>query len=84
MKSSGAPVADWEESMRINNTGPFLMHRVFGEVMRARKSGTIVNIVSEAGLKASPKSGPSYVLSKFGQAGLTQCINAEERRSQST
>jgi NADP-dependent 3-hydroxy acid dehydrogenase YdfG len=47
--------------------------------MRARKTGTIVNIVSEAGLKASPKSGPSYVLSKFGQAGLTQCINAEER-----
>ena len=25
MKSPNAPVADWEESMRINNTGPFLM-----------------------------------------------------------
>jgi NAD(P)-dependent dehydrogenase (short-subunit alcohol dehydrogenase family) len=47
--------------------------------MRARKSGTIVNIVSDAGKQASPKAGPAYVMSKFGLAGLTQAINAEER-----
>jgi NADP-dependent 3-hydroxy acid dehydrogenase YdfG len=46
--------------------------------MRRRKSGTIVNIVSEAGRRASPKSGDGYVISKFGMAGLTQSINAEE------
>ena len=49
--------------------------------MRKRKSGTILNIVSEAGRQASPKSGPAYVMSKFGLAGLTQAINAEERRN---
>ena len=47
--------------------------------MRARKTGTIVNIVSDAGKQASPKAGPAYVMSKFGLAGLTQSINAEER-----
>ena len=47
--------------------------------MRARGSGTIVNIVSDAGKQASPKAGPAYVMSKFGLAGLTQSINAEER-----
>ena len=41
--------------------------------------GTIVNIVSDAGKLASPKAGPAYVMSKFGLAGLTQAINAEER-----
>jgi NAD(P)-dependent dehydrogenase (short-subunit alcohol dehydrogenase family) len=47
--------------------------------MRNRGSGTIVNIVSDAGKQASPKAGPAYVMSKFGLAGLTQAINAEER-----
>src|SRR5258707_4318290 len=47
--------------------------------MCARRSGNIVNNVSEAGKQASPKSGPAYVMSKFGLAGLTQSINAEER-----
>src|SRR5881409_1637263 len=47
--------------------------------MRARKSGTVINIISDAGKQASPKAGPAYVMSKFGLAGLTQSINAEER-----
>src|SRR5207247_3647615 len=47
--------------------------------MRKRKSGTIVNIVSDAGKLANPKAGPAYVMSKFGLAGLTQSINVEER-----
>ena len=47
--------------------------------MHARKSGTIINIISDAGKQASPKAGPAYVMSKFGLAGLTQSINAEER-----
>ncbi len=47
--------------------------------MRQRGSGTIVNIISEAGKAASPKAGPGYVISKFGMAGLTSAINAEER-----
>jgi NAD(P)-dependent dehydrogenase (short-subunit alcohol dehydrogenase family) len=70
---------DYHAVIDANLHGSFYCAQAFLPQMRARTSGTIVNIVSEAGLKASPKSGPSYVLSKFGQAGLTQCINAEER-----
>jgi NAD(P)-dependent dehydrogenase (short-subunit alcohol dehydrogenase family) len=47
--------------------------------MRANKRGTIVNIVSDAGLVAKPKAGAAYATSKFGVMGLTQSINAEER-----
>jgi NADP-dependent 3-hydroxy acid dehydrogenase YdfG len=47
--------------------------------MREQGVGTIVNIVSDAGKRASAKAGPAYVASKFGLAGLTETINAEER-----
>lgn len=62
-----------------NLHGPYFMAQAFLPGMRARGSGTIVNIVSDAGKQASPKAGPAYVMSKFGLAGLTQSINAEER-----
>jgi NAD(P)-dependent dehydrogenase (short-subunit alcohol dehydrogenase family) len=47
--------------------------------MRMRRRGTIVNIVSDAGLIANAKAGPAYVASKFGLTGLTQSLLAEER-----
>jgi NAD(P)-dependent dehydrogenase (short-subunit alcohol dehydrogenase family) len=47
--------------------------------MRKRGSGTIVNIISDAGKIANTKAGAGYAMSKFGLAGLTQAINAEER-----
>ena len=49
--------------------------------MRKAGSGTIVNIVSDAGMFANAKAGPAYVASKFGVSGLTQSINAEERQN---
>src|SRR2546422_10853736 len=62
-----------------NLNGAYYCVQAFLPRMRARRSGTIINIVSEAGKQASPKSGPAYVMSKFGLAGLTQSINVEER-----
>src|SRR3989454_4666023 len=62
-----------------NLHGAYYCVQAFLPGMRKRKSGTIINIVSEAGRQASPKAGPAYVMSKFGLAGLTQSINAEER-----
>ena len=47
--------------------------------MRRQKSGTIINIVSDAGKLANVKAGAGYVASKFGLAGLTQSLNCEER-----
>ena len=48
-------------------------------VMRRQGEGTIVNVVSDAGLIANAKAGAAYAASKFGVTGLTQSINAEER-----
>ena len=72
-------LADYHDVMNANLNGAYYCTQAFLPQMRARGSGTIVNIVSEAGKAASPKAGPSYVISKFGMAGLTQAINAEER-----
>jgi NAD(P)-dependent dehydrogenase (short-subunit alcohol dehydrogenase family) len=74
-------LADYHAVMDANLHGSYYCAQAFLPQMRERRSGTIVNIVSDAGRQASPKSGPAYVLSKFGQAGLTQSINAEERKN---
>jgi NAD(P)-dependent dehydrogenase (short-subunit alcohol dehydrogenase family) len=70
---------DYHSMIDANLNGAYYCAQAFLPQMRARKSGTIVNIVSDAGKQASPKAGPAYVMSKFGLAGLTQSINAEER-----
>ncbi|MCW5556590.1 MAG: SDR family oxidoreductase [Verrucomicrobiae bacterium] len=72
-------LADYTAMMDANLHGAYYCAQAFLPDMRARGSGTIVNIVSDAGKQASPKAGPAYVMSKFGLAGLTQSINAEER-----
>jgi NAD(P)-dependent dehydrogenase (short-subunit alcohol dehydrogenase family) len=71
--------ADYRRMIDTNLNGAYYCTQAFLGVMRQRGSGTIVHIVSDAGKLASPKAGPSYVMSKFGLAGLTQSINAEER-----
>jgi NAD(P)-dependent dehydrogenase (short-subunit alcohol dehydrogenase family) len=72
-------VENFRQLIDANLTGSFLCARAFLPGMRERGEGTIVNIVSDAGLQASAKSGAAYAASKFGQRGLTQSINAEER-----
>ena len=70
---------DYHAMIDTNLNGAYYITQAFLPAMRAQKSGTIVHIVSDAGKQASPKAGPAYVMSKFGLAGLTQSINAEER-----
>ena len=72
-------MADYHEMMDSNLNGAFYLIQAFLPTMRKQKSGTVVNIVSDAGRQASPKAGPGYVVSKFGMVGLTQAVNAEER-----
>jgi NAD(P)-dependent dehydrogenase (short-subunit alcohol dehydrogenase family) len=62
-----------------NLNGAYYCTQAFLPAMREQRSGTIVNIISEAGLRANAKAGVAYVISKFGMTGLTQSINAEER-----
>lgn len=70
---------DYHATLATNLHGAFHWVRAVLPVMRRQGAGTIVNVNSEAGLRASAKSGAAYVVSKFGLAGLTQTINAEER-----
>jgi NAD(P)-dependent dehydrogenase (short-subunit alcohol dehydrogenase family) len=72
-------MSDYQRMLDTNLNGAYFCVQAFLPAMRARKSGTIVNIVSDAAKQASAKAGPAYVMSKFGLAGLTQAINAEER-----
>jgi len=72
-------LSDYHEMMNANLNGAYYCVQAFLPQMRSRGSGTIINIVSDAGKAASPKAGPGYVISKFGMAGLTSAINAEER-----
>jgi NAD(P)-dependent dehydrogenase (short-subunit alcohol dehydrogenase family) len=70
---------DYHALLAANLHGAYYCVEAFLPGMRERGAGTVVNINSEAGRLASPKAGVAYVSSKFGLAGLTQALNAEER-----
>jgi NAD(P)-dependent dehydrogenase (short-subunit alcohol dehydrogenase family) len=72
---------DYKRIVDVNLNGAFYCTREFLGAMRSAGRGTIVNIASDAGLRANPKAGSAYVSSKFGLRGLTQTINVEERRN---
>ncbi len=70
---------DWHAVLATNLHGAYYCVRAFLPGMRARRTGTIININSDVGKVARDIAGPAYVTSKFGLMGLTQQINAEER-----
>lgn len=72
---------DYHRMLDTNLNGAYYCIQAFLPEMRAQKTGTIVNVVSDAAKQASAKAGPAYVMSKFGLAGLTQSINAEEKQN---
>src|SRR5512132_67259 len=71
---------DWHAVLATNLHGAYYCVRAFLPAMRAQQTGTIVNINSDVGKIARELAGPAYVSSKFALRGLTQQINAEERR----
>ena len=73
-------VDDWQAVLATNLHGAYYCVRAFLPGMRERRTGTIININSDVGKVARDLAGPAYVSSKFGLSGLTQQINAEERR----
>jgi NAD(P)-dependent dehydrogenase (short-subunit alcohol dehydrogenase family) len=67
---------DWERTMAVNLTGAFLCAKHVLPHMYERRSGSIVNITSIAGLRAYAFRSP-YCASKWGMIGLTRTL-AEE------
>ena len=69
-------LADWNRTIAVNLTGPFLTCREFGGVMLKRGSGSIVNVSSVAGL-LGVSDRAAYNSSKHGLVGLTRTLAAE-------
>lgn len=63
--------ATWERVMAVNLTGPMRLTRALLPTMTAAGRGSIVNVASEASLRASA-SGAAYTTSKHGLIGLTR------------
>jgi NAD(P)-dependent dehydrogenase (short-subunit alcohol dehydrogenase family) len=72
------PVSAWEDVVRINLTGSFLMIREALKVMTPRRSGSIINVSSGVGRIGKARWG-AYAVSKFGVEGLTQVLADEVR-----
>jgi NAD(P)-dependent dehydrogenase (short-subunit alcohol dehydrogenase family) len=69
-------LADWNRTIAVNLTGPFLTCREFGKVMLGQGSGSIVNVSSVAGL-LGVSDRAAYNASKHGLVGLTRTLAAE-------
>ena len=67
------PVAVWDDVMRINARGTYLMSRFAVPVMRQRRWGRIVSISSMAGLVGAPRS-TAYSASKAAIIGFTRAL----------
>jgi NAD(P)-dependent dehydrogenase (short-subunit alcohol dehydrogenase family) len=64
-------LADWNQTIAVNLTGPFLCARRAVPLLKAAGGGAIVNLSSAAGRLGFPLRTP-YSASKFGVIGLTQ------------
>ena len=65
-------VADWDLTMNVNLRAPFLLSRGFGNGMRERRWGRIVNIASIAARTGGVTASAAYAASKGGLVVLTK------------
>jgi NAD(P)-dependent dehydrogenase (short-subunit alcohol dehydrogenase family) len=72
------PATVWEDVIRVNLTGPFLMTQEVLKIMLPQRRGSIINVSSGVGRVGKARWG-AYAVSKFGLEGLTQ-MAAEELR----
>jgi len=70
------PADRWRAVMEVNLVGYFLCAKHAARVMKAQRSGVIIQVNSKSGKKGSYKNS-AYAASKFGGIGLTQSIALE-------
>ncbi|KAJ7675677.1 hypothetical protein DFH06DRAFT_664619 [Mycena polygramma] len=63
--------AEFERVIAVNLTAPVRLMREVVQVMKAQKSGVIVNVASKAGMSGAA-SGVAYTASKHGLIGATK------------
>lgn len=64
-------VTDWDTSLEVNLTAPFLFGQQFGPAMAERGWGRIINVASQQAMRAFGNSG-AYGVSKGGVVSLTR------------
>jgi len=69
-------LASWNRTMEVNVAGMFLCMREVVPLMKAQRSGSIINISSTAGLFGYPNRAP-YAASKWAVVGLTKSLAME-------
>jgi NAD(P)-dependent dehydrogenase (short-subunit alcohol dehydrogenase family) len=72
------PIEAWEEVIRVNLTGLFLMSQEVLKIMLPRRLGSIINVTSGVGRVGKARWG-AYAVSKFGVEGFTQVLADEVR-----
>lgn len=70
------PVASWEQVLRVNLTGPWLLCRQVIPVMLDQGEGRIIN-VSSASVRTPGPGQSAYAASKGGLEALTRALAAE-------
>ena len=71
-------LADWQRSIDVMLTGPFLCGREAMRVMVKQKRGRIINIVSVSSRRPRPNT-IGYAAAKFGLHGITQSMALDGR-----
>lgn len=66
----------FEELMATNLASAYYLSKAVVPGMKARGSGTLINIVSTAGITAYPNGG-TYSITKFGMLGLSRGLREE-------
>jgi NAD(P)-dependent dehydrogenase (short-subunit alcohol dehydrogenase family) len=74
------PITDWEEVVRVNLTGVFLLTQQVLQVMIPQRQGSIINVSSGVGRTGKARWG-AYACSKAGLEGFTQVLADELKDS---
>jgi len=70
------PVEEWQRTLDVNLTGPFLCSQAVLPAMKEQRGGHVIMISSGAGKQGYPNMA-AYCASKFGLHGLAQSLAAE-------
>lgn len=76
MAIEDTPVEEWDRLIAINLRGPFLCARAVAPGMKAKRSGAIINVSSNAGVRGG-NDETAYCASKFGIEGFSRALAIE-------
>ena len=69
-------LADWELTLKVNITAPFLIAKTFGPMMIAQGRGVVINLASGRAVEGAAK-GANYACTKAAILSLTKSLALE-------